>query len=177
MYYSFPNILTKPNILQILYPCAYLPITCCKTLHKRTVATITLQLYHSYIYDIDWHDKQVHYAHQSLPCSNVVCLRACGVIGYSRKPVCSVFNQLNCIVIPESDTGFHIAFKMLDIDGSETVDKMEFQKVGHVFSFMLQWIPSANVLLKCFVLNVNVYNCMKLCRCKKVQQTGLVWIV
>ncbi|TRZ01480.1 hypothetical protein DNTS_031894 [Danionella cerebrum] len=32
----------------------------------------------------------------------------------------------------ESDTGFHIAFKMLDIDGSETVDKMEFQKLKKV---------------------------------------------
>lgn len=41
--------------------------------------------------------------------------------------------QTECIVIPEPDTGFHIAFKMLDIDGNEHVDKKEFQKVWHVF--------------------------------------------
>ncbi|XP_056314086.1 calcium uptake protein 2, mitochondrial isoform X1 [Danio aesculapii] len=35
-------------------------------------------------------------------------------------------------IITKSDTGFHIAFKMLDIDGSETVDKLEFQKLKKV---------------------------------------------
>lgn len=47
------------------------------------------------------------------------------------------FTQLNRIVIPEPQTGFHIAFKMLDIDGNEHVDKKEFQKVWHVFSHMI----------------------------------------
>lgn len=34
---------------------------------------------------------------------------------------------LNCDAEPH--TGFHIAFKMLDIDGNEHVDKKEFLKV------------------------------------------------
>jgi len=46
------------------------------------------------------------------------------------------FTPFNCIVIPEPQTGFHIAFKMLDIDGNEHVDKKEFQKVWHVLSHL-----------------------------------------
>uniref|UniRef100_A0A671L4L4 Calcium uptake protein 2, mitochondrial-like n=1 Tax=Sinocyclocheilus anshuiensis TaxID=1608454 RepID=A0A671L4L4_9TELE len=42
------------------------------------------------------------------------------------------FTQFNCTVIPEPQTGFHIAFKMLDIDGNEHVDKKEFQKLKKV---------------------------------------------
>lgn len=45
----------------------------------------------------------------------------------------------------EPHTGFHIAFKMLDVDGNEHVDKKEFLKVGleasqeafHMFSITL----------------------------------------
>ncbi len=47
--------------------------------------------------------------------------------------------QFNCTVIPEPETGFHIAFKMLDIDGNEHVDKKEFQKVWNVFSHLIIW--------------------------------------
>lgn len=34
-----------------------------------------------------------------------------------------------CVAIAEPRTGFHIAFKMLDVDGNEHVDKKEFLKV------------------------------------------------
>uniref|UniRef100_A0A3P9A808 EF-hand domain-containing protein n=1 Tax=Esox lucius TaxID=8010 RepID=A0A3P9A808_ESOLU len=33
----------------------------------------------------------------------------------------------------EPDTGFHIAFKMLDIDGNEQVDRKEFMKLNKIF--------------------------------------------
>uniref|UniRef100_A0A8C1UEY7 Calcium uptake protein 2, mitochondrial-like n=2 Tax=Cyprinus carpio TaxID=7962 RepID=A0A8C1UEY7_CYPCA len=48
--------------------------------------------------------------------------------GIGDKGIC----QFNCIVIPEPETGFHIAFKMLDIDGNEHVDKKEFQKLKKI---------------------------------------------
>lgn len=54
-----------------------------------------------------------------------------------QKASIHCFTQFNQIVIPEPQTGFHIAFKMLDIDGNEHVDKKEFQKVWHVFSHII----------------------------------------
>lgn len=42
---------------------------------------------------------------------------------------------MECIV-SEPCTGFHIAFKMLDVDGNEQVDKKEFLKVCCLLSGM-----------------------------------------
>lgn len=42
-----------------------------------------------------------------------------------------MLTEANCAVIAEPHTGFNIAFKMLDIDGNEQVDKKEFEKVKH----------------------------------------------
>lgn len=40
--------------------------------------------------------------------------------------------QAQCVCSAEPRTGFHIAFKMLDVDGNEQVDKKEFLKVRTV---------------------------------------------
>lgn len=45
-------------------------------------------------------------------------------VAYNRKS----------IAISEPHTGFHIAFKMLDIDGNEHVDQKEFLKVRFILS-------------------------------------------
>lgn len=66
----------------------------------------------------------------------------------------------------EPHTGFHIAFKMLDVDGNEHVDKKEFLKVRfksltggfsqHVFCFVLN---DRRIL---FVLNVKLSHSLTL---------------
>lgn len=51
-------------------------------------------------------------------------------------------SKANCVAIPEPHTGFNIAFKMLDIDGNEQVDKKEFEKVKHWLSHCLPFNSS-----------------------------------
>lgn len=41
-------------------------------------------------------------------------------------------DHFKCFSVAEPRTGFHIAFKMLDVDGNEQVDKKEFLKVRPV---------------------------------------------
>lgn len=133
--------------------------------------TITSKLYHSNISDIDWHWFAIHQTISliffiliNFPLVVIRFFCACGGVSFAHlrghrlflKAGIHCFTQFNCTVIPEPQTGFHIAFKMLDIDGNEHVDKKEFQKVWNVFSHWIIWHHvaftlkpiSANVVLK-----------------------------
>ena len=48
------------------------------------------------------------------------------------------------VAISEPGTGFHIAFKMLDDDGNEQVDKKEFLKVSRLRILMMGYNTMSN---------------------------------
>lgn len=57
-------------------------------------------------------------------------------IWYLSSNVCDVFSKVLAQFVAEPQTGLQIAFKMLDADGNEQVEKKEFFKVG-VYTYVL----------------------------------------